>query len=82
MIELESNSKKESRIFKARLPRALVFSVVEHRPSDTWVSVAAAPELSYSVACKIFQTQGLNPCLLHWQADSSPLITREALIHS
>ena len=21
----------------------------------------------------IFQTQGLNPCLLHWQADSLPL---------
>ena len=22
---------------------------------------------------RIFQTQGLNPCLLHWQADSLPL---------
>ena len=27
----------------------------------------------------IFPTQGLNPCLLHWQADSSPLSTWETL---
>ena len=26
-----------------------------------------------SVACGIFPDQGLNPCLLHWQADSLPL---------
>ena len=26
----------------------------------------------------IFLTQGMNPCLLHWQADSLPLTTREA----
>ena len=24
-------------------------------------------------ACGIFPDQGLNPCLLHWQADSHPL---------
>ena len=28
----------------------------------------------------IFVTQGLNPYLLHWQADSSPLSEKEALI--
>ena len=28
---------------------------------------------SCSVACKIFPDQGLNLCLLHWQADSYPL---------
>ena len=29
--------------------------------------------LSCSTACEIFPGQGLNLCLLHWQADSSPL---------
>ena len=28
---------------------------------------------SCSAACGIFLDQGLNPCLLHWQADSLPL---------
>ena len=28
---------------------------------------------SCSVACRIFPDQGLNPCPLHWQADSQPL---------
>ena len=28
---------------------------------------------SYSEACGIFLDQGLNPCPLHWQADSYPL---------
>ena len=26
--------------------------------------------LSCTAACRIFLDQGLNPCLLHWQADS------------
>ena len=29
--------------------------------------------LSCSVACGIFLDQGLNPCSLHWKADSQPL---------
>ena len=29
--------------------------------------------LSCSTACGIFPDQGLNPCPLHWQADSQPL---------
>ena len=28
---------------------------------------------SCSAACGIFPNQGLNPCPLHWQADSQPL---------
>ena len=28
---------------------------------------------SRSAACGIFRDQGLNPCPLHWQADSQPL---------
>ena len=33
-------------------------------------SVVVAHGLSCSVACGIFPDQGLNPCPLHWQADS------------
>ena len=33
-------------------------------------SVVVAHELSCSAACGIFLEQGLNPCPLHWQADS------------
>ena len=36
-------------------------------------SVIVAHRPSYSMACGIFPDQGLNPCPLHWQADSQPL---------
>ena len=36
------------------------------------VIVAHGP--SCSVACGIFPDQGSNPCPLHWQADSQPLL--------
>ena len=36
-------------------------------------SVVAAHGLRCSVACPIFPDQGLNLCLLHWQAGSLPL---------
>ena len=36
-------------------------------------SVFVAHGLSRSAACRIFLDQGLKPCLLQWQADSSPL---------
>ena len=36
----------------------------------TRVSVVVAHGLSCSAACGIFLDQGLNLCLLHWQADS------------
>ena len=36
-------------------------------------SVAVAHGPSRSTACGIFPDQGLNPCPLHWQADSQPL---------
>ena len=36
-------------------------------------SVAVVLGLSCSTACGIFPDQGLNLCLLHWQADSLPL---------
>ena len=36
--------------------------VVEHRLQSLW--------LSYSKVCGIYLDQGLNPCPLHWQANS------------
>ena len=36
--------------------------------------------LSCSTACGIFPDQGLNLCLLHWQADSLPLSHQGSLI--
>ena len=36
-------------------------------------SVVAAHGPGRSAACGIFPDQGLNPCPLHWQADSQPL---------
>ena len=36
-------------------------------------SAVVAHGPSRSVACGIFPDQGLNPCPLHWQADSQPL---------
>ena len=45
-------------------------------------SEALAHRLSCSVACGIFPGQGLNPCLLHWQADSySPCHRRSPTVH-
>ena len=41
-------------------------------------SVAVAHGLSCSAACGIFLDQGWNPCLLHWQTNSSPLSHKEA----
>ena len=37
-------------------------------------SVVVAYELSCSAACGVFPDQGLNPCPLHWQAGSLPLV--------
>ena len=36
-------------------------------------SVAVVHKLSCSAACGVFMDQGLNLCLMHWQADSLPL---------
>ena len=42
-------------------------------------SAVVVQELSCSVACEIFLDQGLNQCLLHWQAGSLPLSHRGSL---
>ena len=67
-------------------------SVVSDSFETPWTVAHQAqdfPGKSTGVGCHfhlqgIFPTQGSNPNLLHWQADSSPLIhkaTREALMH-
>ena len=43
-------------------------------------SVVVVHGLSCSTACGIFLDQELNLCLLHWQADSSPLSHQGNLI--
>ena len=66
-------------------PIAVASPGAEHRLYSAWTSVAAAHGLQSpgtvvvvygpccSTTCGIFLDQGLNPCLLHWQADSLPL---------
>ena len=44
-----------------------------HRLWGTWASVVVAHRLSCLTAYGILPDQGLNPCPLHWQADSQPL---------
>ena len=48
-------------------------SVVAAARLQSTGSLVAAHGLSCSEACGIFPSQGLNPCLLHWQAVSLPL---------
>ena len=49
---------------------AVASLVADHRLSGMQASVAVAQGFSCLVACGIFLGKGLNPCPLHWQADS------------
>ena len=55
---------------------AVASLVVEGRLQAAQASGVVVHELSCSVAHGIFLDQGLSPCLLHWQEDSSPLRQR------
>ena len=58
-----------------RGPLTVVASLVaEHKLQRRAGSVVVAHGPSCSVACGIFPDQGSNPCPLHWQADSQPLL--------
>ena len=46
--------------------------VVEHRLQTRRLSNCGS-RAQLLAACGIFPDQGLNPCPLHWQADSQPL---------
>ena len=49
-------------------------SVVGARWPKSSGLVVVEPRLSCSMSCRIFSDQGFNPCPLHWQANSNPLI--------
>ena len=55
------------------------FSICSAWAQQLWLlgsstgSVVVVHGLSCSTACGILLEQGLNPCLLHWQADALPL---------
>ena len=73
-----------------RLLTVVASLVAEHRVQGTRASVVVACGLqstglivevhrfSCSTSCGIFPNQGLNLCLLHWQADSLPLSHQES----
>ena len=57
----------------ARSPHCRVPLLLRSTGSRRAGSVVVAHGPSCSAACGIFPDQGLNPCPLHWQADSQPL---------
>ena len=65
-----SRGHSSSRCVGLSLSRPLLLQSTSSRRAGS-VVVAHGP--SCSVACGIFPDQGLNPCPLHWQADSQPL---------
>ena len=65
-----SGGHSSSRCAGLSLSRPLLLRSTSSRRAGS-VIVAHGP--SCSAACGIFPDQGLNPCPLHWQADSQPL---------
>ena len=65
-----SGGHSSSRCAGLSLSRPLLLQSTGSRRAGS-VVVAHGP--SRSAACGIFPDQGLNPCSLHWQADSQPL---------
>ena len=65
-----SGGHSSSRCTGLSLSRPLLLRSTGSRRAGS-VIVAHVP--SCSAACGIFPDQGLNPCPLHWQADSQPL---------
>ena len=56
-------------------------AVVDSRIQSTGL-IVVAHEFICSAACEIFPDQGLNPCLLHWQAYTLPLNHQGSLLYS
>ena len=53
--------------------RVCGLSSCSSRALEHWFNSCGTCGLSCSTASELFPDQGSNPCLLHWQADSSPL---------
>ena len=69
-LVVASGGHSSSRCTGLSLSRPLLLQSTGFRRAGS-VVVAHGP--SRSAACGIFPDQGLNPCPLHWQADSQPL---------
>ena len=69
-LVVASGSHSSSRCAGLSLARPLLLRSTGSRRAGS-VVVAHGP--SCPAACGIFPDQGLNPCPLHWQADSQPL---------
>ena len=69
-LVVASGGHSSSRCAGLSLSRPLLLRSTGSRRAGS-VVVAHGP--SCSAACGIFPDQGLNPCALHWQADSQPL---------
>ena len=69
-----SRGHSSSRCAGLSLSRPLLLQSTGSRRAGS-VIVAHGP--SWSAACGILPDQGLNPCPLHWQADSQPLRHQE-----
>ena len=69
-LVMASGGHSSSRCTGLSLSRPLLLQSTGSRRAGS-VIVAHGP--SCSAACGIFPDQGLNPCPLHWQADSQPL---------
>ena len=69
-LVVASGGHSSSRCTGLSLPRPLLLRSTDSRRAG---SVILAHRPSYSAACGILPDQGLNPCPLHWQADSQPL---------
>ena len=69
-LVVASGGHSSSRCAGLSLSRPLLLRSTSSRRAGS-VVVAHGP--SCSAACGIFPDQGLNPCPLHWQADSLPL---------
>ena len=59
---------------------AVASLVAEHRLQGSQDSLVVLLWVSCPDICGICPDQGLNPCPLHWQADSNQWITREVLL--
>ena len=77
-LVVASGGHSSSRCAGLSLSRPLLLRSTGSRRAGS-VVVAHGP--SCSEACGIFPDQGLNPCPLHWQADSQPLRHQGSLVN-
>ena len=77
-LYLVVESRAYSPVAVHRLLIAVASLFAEHRLQGTQPLAVVMHRLSCSTTCGIFLDKGSNPCLLHQQADFSPVATRKA----